>query len=231
MSNSKRETPSEKAINFSLPARELLFAAPFLGYGFAISYDVGSFSGIELKFFSFFSLSEHLTFALAAFPFALIIALLVMPLRGLYLRIGLRNELKFARFMILVFGSIVSVGIFAGWVISVRHFSELTIAALFLFIGLYGLYFPNILPVERRIFMTTFFVAWSLFGSFVFGLLSHTLSMPTSELVLDLKSGEKIEGNTIRAGDRGVLLGEKNTHNIIFLKWDGISKITLLSHD
>lgn len=40
------------------------FAGPLLASSLAVTYDVGFFVGIGIGFFSFFSLSEHLVFAL-----------------------------------------------------------------------------------------------------------------------------------------------------------------------
>jgi hypothetical protein len=66
-------------------AKDLLFLVPLLGTALAITYDVGYFSGINLYFFSFFSLTEHIGFALQAFPFALITAS-VLGLLFIYIR-------------------------------------------------------------------------------------------------------------------------------------------------
>lgn len=49
----------------------LTVAGPLLASSLAITYDVGFFVGVGTGFFSFFSLSEHLVFALQSLPFAI----------------------------------------------------------------------------------------------------------------------------------------------------------------
>src|SRR5687768_16252981 len=85
--------PLDKKINwekwhFKVGAIVLPAAATLL----AISYDVGYFIGIDLRFFTFFSLSEHIVFALVALP--LIILLLFSALLGLAVVTGLVNLLN-----------------------------------------------------------------------------------------------------------------------------------------
>src|SRR6266478_1290226 len=48
---------------------------PLVASSLAIFYDVGFFFGIGTGYFSFFSLAEHLVFALQALPIALLLAL------------------------------------------------------------------------------------------------------------------------------------------------------------
>jgi hypothetical protein len=50
----------------------LSIAGPLLASSLAITYDVGFFFGTGIAFFSFFSLSEHLVFALLSLPLAAI---------------------------------------------------------------------------------------------------------------------------------------------------------------
>jgi hypothetical protein len=54
--------------------RFALLAIPFLGAIIAITYDVGYFSGIDIRYFSFFSISEHIVFAMEFITYALSIA-------------------------------------------------------------------------------------------------------------------------------------------------------------
>jgi hypothetical protein len=50
-------------------------ATPLFASSIAIIYDVGFFFGLDIGFFTFFTFSEHLVFALQAIPFALPAAL------------------------------------------------------------------------------------------------------------------------------------------------------------
>jgi hypothetical protein len=49
---------------------------PILGGLLAISYDVGYFWGVDITYYSLFSLTEHIVFATQALPVAVIIAIL-----------------------------------------------------------------------------------------------------------------------------------------------------------
>jgi hypothetical protein len=51
---------------------------PLLGAVIAVTFDVGYFWGVDINYFNFFSLSEHLIFAVQALPFAMILALLIL---------------------------------------------------------------------------------------------------------------------------------------------------------
>jgi hypothetical protein len=54
------------------PMRDLLVLAPLLGTGVAIAYNFGYFLAFDIDYFSFFSLTEHIVFALSALPIALV---------------------------------------------------------------------------------------------------------------------------------------------------------------
>lgn len=64
------------------PSKELAIFIPLIGTVIAISYDVGYFYGIDIKFFTLFSVTEHIAFALEATPIALAVALSVAAFVG-----------------------------------------------------------------------------------------------------------------------------------------------------
>jgi hypothetical protein len=51
--------------------KDLAVVAPLIGSGFAFAYVVGYFSAFDISWFPFFSLSEHVVFALRALPVAI----------------------------------------------------------------------------------------------------------------------------------------------------------------
>jgi hypothetical protein len=62
-------------------SREMLVAIPLLGTAVAVAFDVGYFFGLDIHLFGFFSLSEHIVFALQALPLALVaVALLSLSM-------------------------------------------------------------------------------------------------------------------------------------------------------
>jgi hypothetical protein len=59
---------------FSFTLKETLVALPVYGAALGVAYDVGFFYGIGIGYFSLFSLSEHILFALPVAPAAIPIA-------------------------------------------------------------------------------------------------------------------------------------------------------------
>jgi hypothetical protein len=51
--------------------KDFILIAPFLGGAIAVSFDVGFFWGLNFRFFTLFTLSDHINFALGALPLAL----------------------------------------------------------------------------------------------------------------------------------------------------------------
>src|SRR5450755_1605834 len=60
--------------------KALTVVTPLFASSIAIIYDVGFFFGLNIGFFTFFTFSEHLVFALQAIPFALPTALGILGL-------------------------------------------------------------------------------------------------------------------------------------------------------
>ena len=58
---------------------------PLLGAALALTFDFGYFSALNLSFFTLFSLSEHILFAIQAFPVALVFILLGLIVGGILL--------------------------------------------------------------------------------------------------------------------------------------------------
>jgi hypothetical protein len=67
----ERDEIYEKSLSRYIPYYPLIAAT------IAVSFDVGCFYAIDISFFTLFSLSEHIVFALEALPIALIILLLI----------------------------------------------------------------------------------------------------------------------------------------------------------
>jgi hypothetical protein len=55
--------------------KELLVVVPVIGSSLAITHDVGFFYGLDIGYFTFFSIAEHVVFALQAIPFVLVMCI------------------------------------------------------------------------------------------------------------------------------------------------------------
>jgi hypothetical protein len=67
MSDKPEEAPSSV---WTIDLKTLTVIGPLFASALAVLYDVGFFAGINIDFFTFFTLSEHLLFALQAIPLA-----------------------------------------------------------------------------------------------------------------------------------------------------------------
>ncbi|WP_028134352.1 hypothetical protein [Bradyrhizobium japonicum] len=72
--------------------KDAIVIVPLLGTALAITYDVGFFGGIGLPYFTMFTLSEHIVFALEAVPFVIIV-IVAIPI-CLYAVINLQTMTK-----------------------------------------------------------------------------------------------------------------------------------------
>jgi hypothetical protein len=69
----------------SLWKESYLAYIPLLGAAVAVTFDLGYFFALNWSFFTLFSLSEHILFAIQAFPIALAIVLLSLIAAGIIL--------------------------------------------------------------------------------------------------------------------------------------------------
>lgn len=86
--NGPQEAPPAVEQQYQFSVSELIAGLPLLASGFAFMYVVGYFLAFDLAWFTFFSLSEHVVFALRALPFA------IAALAGLLLAINHSARLK-----------------------------------------------------------------------------------------------------------------------------------------
>src|ERR1700688_3923944 len=60
--------------------KTVILVIPLIGAIIAITYDVGYFFGVDINYFTVFSLAEHLVFALEPVPFAIVMAFCLVSL-------------------------------------------------------------------------------------------------------------------------------------------------------
>jgi len=215
------DKPSSK-IDDGFP-KEALVLIPLIGSVLAITYDVGYFYGIDINFFTFFSVTEHLVFAMEAAPMAFIFAVFITFIVGtergkqyVGLEAGKPNKQPQLFWVSYVIGAaFIAFGLFYGYV------GVLSAVITGILTG----YVYTRSPPRNVIFVsagaTILFVAWTTgFDSgrayLRNGNASHSLQ--TTNQVLSV--------NIIRSGDKGVLFYEPKEKQIAFLKWDQIQKIS-----
>lgn len=227
--------------NTSLPAsnvvggKELLFLFPMLGSSLAIIFDVGYFSGIGLHYFTFFSLSEHLVFALMYLPLGIILSTFLAA----YVALIIRTKEPFrkrTRNLSTPFAVVTSVGMtLAGTV--------LLFVCYLIFGNLWGILTLSIATiVAAEVFhrsTTTKLIAgilvvtvssFSLGHDFAIWKISPTIAM---RYLAGQNSLTKLDTNEnvtvvkiIRSGERGILFYDIEKKKMTYLNWDEVKKVT-----
>jgi hypothetical protein len=235
-------------------SKELLLFIPALGTAIAVTFDVGFFSGIGVSYFSLFSLSEHLVFALQALPVALIAAAMAFLLsastraailRALQIikrRLAL-NKKRWTKEHHSKTDEEIERLILSGppFRISLVIFGTASIAAAVITYR-YG----NLLPAVSYAILgcaaalhailpnalNTLAVRGMVVGvsGFVF---TFTVGIERAKSLLEYpedlytisRDGGEVQGTLVRGGERGVLFWDSRTKQITFYRWDGIHRI------
>jgi hypothetical protein len=216
---------------------------PLLGASLALTFDFGYFSALNLSFFTLFSLSEHILFAIQAFPIALVFILLGLIVGGILLNFpsllkspqpappskqlrGVPLVIAVAVVTMIIIGVI---SVFAYLLYSTPILTPLTIEAFIIFGG-----WTFINDPYRGLFTAAAVVAFLLTLSFFVGYgaaASATIATPSDSIfkletgTINLKNGELITGRIIRSGDHGVLIYDPKSDRLRFILSDGIRSI------
>jgi len=206
---------------------KLLPIIPLLGSALAVSFDVGYFYGIGIDYFTFFSLSEHVLFAIEALPIALMAASTILLMDSVFsIQIG---KSRFSKvFLAEVTGN------------TKRRIAELLFGVLcvgcFWYTGLYRTFWlvlvilPTMVAItlantRRSRIISMLIVGTSsamLFGDFLGW---RYVTRPASDLIV-FKSGDRTSANVIRAGERGVLYALPDVGRVEFARWDDIGRLS-----
>jgi hypothetical protein len=217
---------------------------PLLGAAVAVTFDVGYFFALNLSFFTMFSLSEHILFAIQAFPIALVVVLFSLIAAGILLSAfflerpppaasvnpkKLHGVQRIAALVLLVL-LVLALLSFVGYML---YSTPIAIPlAIEMFIGLGGWVFIN--DPYRRSFVAAatvlFFLTFSFFVGYIFAASAITTADPNNLFqfgiaTINPKNGAQIKGRIIRSGDRGVLIYEPISDRLRFLLWEGVSSI------
>jgi hypothetical protein len=234
-------------------AKIALVVVPIFASSLALCYDVGSFVGLDIRFFSFFSFGEHIVFALQAIPFALpatftLVGVLLVAWWG-YKSIKAQGE-QFDKWLAQATPDEIATetkrqkrkatiiwwinpwvkGFFIGlalWLVSKGNFAG---AYLFLFSEVLAWL---VYPVDRIASSKT--LQLSLFGFVVVSawivafLIGYDYSLDirqrTSASEVITTEHQDIQANLVRGGERGVLFLAFDTKKLNFLRWEAINGI------
>lgn len=209
---------------------------PLMTLGLAITFDTGYFWGLDINFFTLFSLSEHLVFAMQAVPFVLaiiLISFLTLPLFVRLLLLPAESEetikqskkrfwltVGFYAFLILQIVFLYLTGESA-FLVAAIFFLALTVAIEFV---------PRVAWQQfgnyRNYVLAVYMLTSTLLFSFAFGYtegngyLNEKGYHPHS---VSLKgSGLPISGRIVRSGERGILFIEYKSNVLRFFRLDEV---------
>lgn len=228
------ESDSKKPIE---SIASLLSVATAIAIIISVTFDVGYFSGIDINFFTLFSLAEHTLFALEAIPIALvfIFAVYLMYLsdtlsEGIERRF-FANQSRRRVIGVLVYWVAVPVAVLSYMYIYVDIPLKITLilVTIFYISGRLFRYFIVLRNASVPLLATLFFALFPLLITFMLGkeiaasyisrdnkVVKHTVTM---------KDSSEIGARIIRSGEKGLLLYDVESKKIEFLKWDEIDQV------
>ena len=166
---------------------------PLLGAALALTFDVGYFFALNLSFFTLFSLSEHILFAIQAFPIALGIILFSLAAADIFLNLPFlwqtpppvppSKQLHGLQLIIAVaFLTILAAGLMSLLLYLLYSTPIITPLTIEILMGLGGLVFIN--DPYRRAFIATvavlFLLTFSFFVGYLFAASATTTAAPNS---------------------------------------------------
>jgi hypothetical protein len=212
--------------------KDFLVLVPLLGSGLAVIFDVGFFDGLNIHYFTLFSLSEHIVFALEALPAAIVFALFVGAL--IYFtkpRSSWAGLVGLIGGVILAGAAIYSVHAYFSIPLLTTIFASISVAFLIIVIEATSF-------LVRIVFGCVFaaFTAYQFGYEFGANYLVDPLTGPLASLrqlvrtptttTVNTKSDQQIEGQVVRSGERGILIYQEKARQITFLRWDEIKQIS-----
>lgn len=215
-----------------LELKDFAIVVPLLGTAISITWDVGFFYGLDINYFTLFSLSEHIVFALEALPLALLAAfgLLIFSIENTESSFAFREEDIANRPSLKLIGMIAASVIWVLGLVATVYFLLLSIF-IFITIGCGALVMVTRAPsVLQR--------AWALSVFGVLAILSVTLALgyDSAQAIRDnpipvntilLTDGE-LSGRVIRMGERGVLFWQTGTRRLKVIRWDLVKEIATI---
>lgn len=215
---------------------------PLLGAAVALTFDVGCFYAIGISFFTLFSLSEHIVFAIQAFPIVLAlliplsVVLVIMGRGGASMpppydptKVSKPSRIAAYVFFFILFLLLISV---LGYIL-VYATAMVLVVIEFAVVGV-AIFFIN--APYKRVFIASMAILIVLTIAFILGFAdgrsylakddtSIGSIIPTASSVVQLKNGALVSGRIIMSGDRGVLLYDPALDRLRFILRDAIGSI------
>jgi hypothetical protein len=218
----------KKEASVLLPAgKELVVYVPVLATAIAVTYDVGYFWGVDINFFTLFSLSDHILFAVEILPAAFIMSsifIVDVALRGIAY-----HPLPFVESYMTKMSNVtlmVIILVLTALILSffVFHFLFVGVVAVIISVVWAEWYRhkPTVIKMGVIGGALVLAVAFCLGVDVARGFLrrpSTAYSVQTTEDV--------VRGIVLRSGDKGVLFFDPSKRELSLIKWDKIARINV----
>jgi hypothetical protein len=231
--------PSDQfPVGAKVEAKDLVVFITFLSSALSLVYDSGFFWGLDLAYFTFFTLAEHLLFALEGIPITLMVVALVLLAHAKVTASRLLDKQRVAQRLVYAAPmsdrrrNLLMVFIFLGFFgLAYAAFLTKEYTAMLLF-GLAPIIFyltiESLTFHERAVWVPS--IAFCLvLVTFVYGFeigrayantswVTHTILTKADSMCSTVR--------IVRSGAAGVLLIDQPSTQIGFVRWDDIKKIT-----
>jgi hypothetical protein len=209
--------------------KEFLVVVPLLGSALAVTSDVGYFYGLDLSFFSFFSLTEHIVFAIEALPLALTVAIvfslyatnLVVPWNKFVTGKRFYDSKHFLLALCIVLISILIILLYIAYI---RFGVLFLITSILMCITGFIVKFSQSRIISTILTSTLALLAASFFCGALLGV--NSLHPSPYKYVVTNNNNEAISAKIIRSGDKGVLYFDRKDKTLVFERWEGIREIS-----
>jgi hypothetical protein len=215
--------------------KDAMVAIPFLASGLALTWEVGFFLRIKGSAFGLFSITEHITFALQALPFAMVAAVIFVGCAVYYEVFSITVGPNLRRMPIEQINALNRRWLAAVVVVCIlcavgsrfMPFRSVTIlVACALYASIYGLVVLTPTVLSRK--MTTTIAM--LFSMFIFTF-AVGIDIAQNELESDrplnvIETGRGyFSVRILRTGDKGVLYFDPKKESFGLLRWDDVKSI------
>jgi hypothetical protein len=213
---------SDEKIEQPFAAKDYVVLLPALASAMALSYDVGCFGPYGVRFMGFFSLTEHLVFALEALPIALVVGTMVPLIVNAIVdttvvRLPSRRAVVKRVLLSLVVSAVVGISLALGlWTLGIIVFAA--------FLSLIIKSLPA--PVSR-VSLACCVAAIALLLSLAVGVDSANLQKFVSKRTQTITTtSAELERILLRSGEKGILVFDRASQTTDFLPWDQIQQIS-----
>jgi hypothetical protein len=216
--------------------KELLVILPIIGSAIAITYDVGYFTALDINFFTVFSVSEHIAFALEILPLAILVTVLfvLIPIvvdKGRQdgtaearreLSTGRKQKFYTRKMFWFEIGFII-------WIVYWAYYTGFVSASLVVLFSL-----ASTMLIKWFAIYLLRPIVWIGLSSFVCLTMSFAIGMdvatsyrhsPNYKYTVKTADAE-LKAKVIRSGERGLLFHDEVSKQLLLLPWSEIKRVS-----